>query len=97
MLASAACSGDGEDAVPIGGTVRAITPSQFEVIVGCFDSVRVEVDQDADRVVLRGFGTGQRGGDCGNFDVVALDDPLDDRSLIDGKSGRTIPVITTPG
>ncbi|MEQ1787253.1 MAG: hypothetical protein ABL966_09385 [Acidimicrobiales bacterium] len=86
-----------EEAVPVSGAVLAISPTQFEVTVGCFDSVRVEVDEETDRVELLAYGKGRIGGDCASTAIVSLAAPLGDRSVVDGKTGRTVPVTPPEG
>lgn len=94
-LGLAACA-QSEEAVPISGDVRALGPSQLEVVVGCFEDVRVEVDEGPAEVEIRGYGQGRLGGDCASTETVTLEEPLGDRRLVDGKTGRPVDVTRMP-
>ncbi len=95
-LALSACAA-GEEHVPVSGDVLLLGPAQLEVTVGCFEEVRVEVDEGPDEVTLRGYGEGRIGGECGSIATVTLEDPLGGRRLVDGKTGRIVEVTPTSG
>ena len=71
---------------------RSVSATRVEVFMGCYDSVRVEVDESPERVELRAYGKGLNGGECETFTTVSLKSPLGDRRLVDGKTGQTIKV-----
>lgn len=89
-LAAVGCSG-GEQADVIGG-VSQVGPAEYEVVVGCYKKVRVEVEERSDEVELRGYGEDLINGECASTAVVTLDEPLGSRRLLDGKTGRILTV-----
>ena len=92
----AACA-HGEQPVEISGEARTISPTEFFVTVGCYEEVRVEVDEGPEVIELRGYGEGAVGGDCGSIATVTLEEPLDDRQLVDARTGRTIETARAGG
>lgn len=81
----------GEQAVAI-SYVSQVGAAEYEARVGCYNKVRVEVDERSDEVELRGYGEDEIKGDCATTAVVTLDEPLGTRRLLDGKTGRTLTV-----
>ena len=99
LLVAAAAVGsvgcqDESEVVPV-STVVAISDVELEFTFACHDQIRLEVDQEPDRVTIRGLGEGRIDGDCGSLVTTTLDEPLGDRTLIDAGSGRVLTVTPT--
>lgn len=96
-VALVAGCGEDETSVPISGGVVAIGDSELRVTLGCYDSGRVEVEEGPEQIELRGFAEGKIDGDCATTATANLEEPLGDRMVIDGKTGRSIEVRSERG
>jgi len=96
LVASAALTGCGRREVPILGVIVAENQRSLDVEYGACGSPNpgISVTETDDEVRLeasveRTISTGSD--DCSEIAQVALDDPLDDRRIIDASTNDTVP------